>query len=114
MNGLDIKQIRKKLGMTQSELAKKLGVTSRTIINWEKDATAPIINDELMKLISPQESEDSGEIGVKNTKYASDDGVVAVPVSVIEILLSQQRTIETLSKVVSDGRTNQEVKKIVG
>lgn len=32
---LDIKKIREKLNLTQSELAEKLGVTGKTVSNWE-------------------------------------------------------------------------------
>ncbi len=35
MNGLDIKEIRKRLKKTQSEFGKMLGVSMRTIQNWE-------------------------------------------------------------------------------
>lgn len=39
MNGLELKKIRKDLGMTQTEMAKKVSVTLRTIQNYEKEAT---------------------------------------------------------------------------
>ena len=32
---LDIKKIREKLNLTQAELAEKLGVTGKTVSNWE-------------------------------------------------------------------------------
>lgn len=38
---LDIKVIRKKLGLTQAELAKNLGVSDQTISNWEKSGRIP-------------------------------------------------------------------------
>ena len=41
MNDLDIKQIRAKIGLTQAELAKKLGVDKKTVQNWESGATSP-------------------------------------------------------------------------
>lgn len=98
MNGLEIKRIRKKLGMTQAEFANMLGVSSRTIINWEKEATTPIVNDELMKLISHYENQISDESGVKSDLKTLHNESVTIPMSVIELLLSQQRTIENLSK----------------
>lgn len=41
MNGLEIKKYRKKMKLTQEGLADKLGVTKRTIINYEKGELIP-------------------------------------------------------------------------
>lgn len=41
MNDLDIKKIRTDLGVTQAELAKRLGVSERTVQNWESGTTIP-------------------------------------------------------------------------
>lgn len=41
MNDLDIKQIRAKIGLTQAELAKMVGVTEATIQNWERGKKIP-------------------------------------------------------------------------
>jgi len=38
---IDIKAIRKKLGLTQEALAKKLGVTRMTVYNWETKKKKP-------------------------------------------------------------------------
>lgn len=35
MNGLDIKDLRLKLGVTQRELAEMVGVSEKTVQNWE-------------------------------------------------------------------------------
>jgi transcriptional regulator with XRE-family HTH domain len=37
MNGLELKEKRKKLGLTQTQLADKVGVAMRTVQNWEKE-----------------------------------------------------------------------------
>jgi len=42
MNNINIKENRKKLGLTQTDLAKELGVTLKTIQNYEKGETIPI------------------------------------------------------------------------
>lgn len=41
MSNLDIKEIRRSLKLTQTELAEKLGVHYKTIQNWEKGGTIP-------------------------------------------------------------------------
>lgn len=42
MSNIDIKKIRKNLGLTQEEFAKRLYVSFRTIQNWEKGETIPV------------------------------------------------------------------------
>ncbi|PDS21861.1 LexA family transcriptional regulator [Flavobacterium branchiophilum] len=41
MNALEIKKIRKELGLTQADFAEKIGVSRDTIINYEKGAPIP-------------------------------------------------------------------------
>lgn len=38
---IDVKERRQKLGLTQQELADKLGVTRMTIYNWEHEKKRP-------------------------------------------------------------------------
>ncbi len=51
MTGDYIRQKRKKLGLTQDQLAKKLGVSKRTIINYEKGEKIPDSKSELLHSI---------------------------------------------------------------
>lgn len=41
MNNLKIREIRKKLQLTQTDLAKKLGVSRQTVVNYENGAIIP-------------------------------------------------------------------------
>ncbi len=41
MNGLDVKKIRKNLGLTQKQLSEKLGVDIKTVQNWESGKVVP-------------------------------------------------------------------------
>ena len=54
MNGLDIKEIRAHLGVTQAELAKRLGVSERTVQNWESGTTIPESKHALLRGLKPQ------------------------------------------------------------
>lgn len=54
MNDLDIKEIRAHLGVTQAELAKRLGVSERTVQNWESGTTIPESKHALLRGLKPQ------------------------------------------------------------
>jgi len=41
MNELDVRKIRKNLGLTQKQLAEKLGVDIKTVQNWESGKVVP-------------------------------------------------------------------------
>lgn len=56
MNALGIKEIRKKFNINQYELAELIGVSRRTIANWESGATIP-----------PQWQERLAQVAQKNT-----------------------------------------------
>ena len=51
MNGLEIKNYRIKKGYTQDALAKLLGVSKNTILNYEKGKTIPDSKNELLEKI---------------------------------------------------------------
>ncbi|BFU90928.1 MAG: hypothetical protein NTAFB01_21150 [Nitrospira sp.] len=55
MNGAALKKIRRQLGLTQKELADKIGVSSNTVARWERNElriTEPI--KRLVTLIASQ------------------------------------------------------------
>jgi len=46
----EIRDLREKVGLTQRQFARLLGVTHQTVINWEKGRTEPPpMHDELME-----------------------------------------------------------------
>ena len=55
MNDIDIKALRKKLGLTQEELAKRLGVHARTVQNWESGTLIPDSKRKLLRLFTNTE-----------------------------------------------------------
>lgn len=63
MNDLDIKQIRAKIGLTQAELAKKLGVDTKTVQNWESGATIPKSKYGILGALSKETTAPSKELG---------------------------------------------------
>mgnify|MGYP000861551173 CR=1 FL=1 len=55
MNDLEIKKVRKKLKMSQAELARLLGVSLRTIQNWEAGENIPSTKHEILRGFINQE-----------------------------------------------------------
>ena len=41
MNGNEIRQARERAGLTQGELGERVGVSGRTVGNWERDFSIP-------------------------------------------------------------------------
>lgn len=52
MNGMETREIREKFGLSQERFAKILGVTTRTVQNWEAGGTIPQTKQELLHEIS--------------------------------------------------------------
>lgn len=51
MNALQVKENRKRMGLTQEELGLKLGVSKRTIINYEQGTLIPESKEKLLHII---------------------------------------------------------------
>lgn len=51
MNGLDIKDLRLKLGVTQRELAEMVGVSEKTVQNWEYGKPIPTTKHQILRTI---------------------------------------------------------------
>jgi len=84
---MDVKQAREKLGFSQAELAQAIGVTGRTIQNWEAGVSAPKppqvkAIERLLRILPPP-------VEVKEPDTVS---------RLISIIESQQRVIESLTR----------------
>lgn len=78
-NLFDVKAIREKVGISQEEFAKLLGVSSRTVQNWEAGKKVPDSKRELLLKIANGDS--SIQAPLKSMPYfGGDDGsVVSLP-----------------------------------
>lgn len=77
MNDLcDVKAIREKLGISQEEFAKRLGVSSRTVQNWEFGKKIPDSKREILAKIAGQPTS-----RLKSMPYygGASDSVVSLP-----------------------------------
>jgi len=80
---MDIKQTRQELGMTQAQLGAAVGVSERTIQNWEWGKTAP----------TPSQ--------VKAIERLLTDREPVTTARLIAIIESQQRVIEALTRTAN-------------
>lgn len=86
---IDVRQAREKLGFSQAELAQVIGVTGRTIQNWEAGISKPRTKQEetINKLLNILPEPQAVEI--------KQPDIVSRLISIIE---SQQRVIESLTR----------------
>ena len=86
---MDVRQAREKLGFSQTELAQVIGVTGRTIQNWEAGSSKP----------RPKQVETINKLlKVLPEPPASDMKEPDTMSRLISIIESQQRVIETLTR----------------
>jgi DNA-binding transcriptional regulator YiaG len=76
---MNIEQARQQLGMIQAQLGRAIGVSERTIQNWEWGRTSPRPNQ------------------VKAIEQLVADGEPVTIARLVAIIESQQRVIETLT-----------------
>ena len=98
MNDLDIKEIRAHLGVTQAELAKRLGVSERTVQNWESGTTIPESKHALLRGLKPQtyfggNVEQTNVMG-NNIKNAADTGMQSELSKLIDLLASKELSLQ--------------------
>lgn len=75
MEGIDVKKIREKLGLTQTELADKIGVSRGTIVNYENGGVIPESKRSILNNLI-----DSSKQIMNNAKPLEDFDFMMVPV----------------------------------
>ena len=112
--GMMISSLRKEKGMTQLELAEKMGVTDKAVSKWERDLSFPDINsipklaeifeisvDELMQ-VKTETKENTGENKVEKIVDVALKGI-GVAMGIAVAVLSVLGKIETNSAFVMLG-----------
>ena len=71
MNSVEFRKWRESFGLTQHEIAKRLGVSRSTIQNWESDATAlPSMIDDACAVWSDRLKKEQADLGPVTLCYA--------------------------------------------
>ena len=79
MTDLELKTLRKKLGLTQADMASLVGVDIKTIQNWERGRTIPKSKDGILRNLETNPHIVFGGQHVENGDAVNGDKVVESP-----------------------------------
>ena len=110
-NGLNVKAIRSKLGLTQKEFAEKLGVTPNTIQNWEYGgAISKAKHQMLCSLIEQDNSKIKEQTNQINQNGANINGEhVTVSNSDVRCFLDAINNAQSISK-----KSQEQIDRLLG
>lgn len=131
--GNRIAKYRKQKGMTQEELASKLGVSSQAVSKWENDASCPDISllpqlcrilgisaDELLsgktdevKLVPVEERKGFDELTLRVKVNSSDGDNVRVNIPLSLVTVCMEMGVDVTSNVNLGGMKNVDLRKIL-
>ena len=98
MNDLDIKKIRTDLGLTQVEFAKRLGISMRTVQNWESGGAIPESKHEILRALMPQQyyggNVEQANVMGDNIKNAADVAMQSVLSKMIDLLAAKETSLQ--------------------
>lgn len=97
MNAIEIKEKRKKLGLTQKELANLVGVSTQTINGYENGKEIPSTKFQILDKILNQKI-DISMVQEPNEEYISLSGYDKKILENIEELKERQKLLDTLDK----------------
>lgn len=110
-SALDIKSIRKKLGLTQVEMAKKIGVDTKTVQNWEYGRKIPSTKTELIRsLVNAENSSIKEQMNQINQNGANINGEhVTVSNSDVRCFLDAINNAQSISK-----KSQEQIDRLLG
>lgn len=92
----EIVEYRNKLGISQQELAHRLGVSTRTIQNWESGKTMPDKMMKLLRAINSQDSPGSGNVNNGHDQTINVNGDIAEILAVLRSQVAQTERLLTI------------------
>lgn len=111
MNGLELKDLRKKLNLTQVELARKIGVDTKTVQNWESGRKIPQSKDAILRelQVTAHTFAGGGEATTRTQTNQSGDNINAGTMTVnnndeklMKLLLLKEEALRESQKQISD------------
>lgn len=107
MSDFDIRKIRKELGLSQEDFAKKLGVTTRTIQNWESGGKIPNSKHEIIHDLQIHKIELYGDqTNINGNNYTSNATLLEKALEEIteqrKIIAKSQEQIDILLSLLAD------------
>lgn len=82
---MDVKELRSSLGLSQEQFAKKIGVSVRTVANWEAGKVIPASKMELLQGLQPNMSQTVTQTG-DNAQNVQGNGNQVLPLGSLEVL----------------------------
>lgn len=120
MKGLEIKKNRKKLNLTQAELAIQLGVSLKTVSNYEKGEVIPETKRVLLHNIFKKLNEEHGEFTIESQNKVEDTGAIYHPkenvlnkIRLINDKIKEHKKIITLATIRSQFEKAEHHKEMV-
>ena len=112
MSEFDVKGIRTKIGLTQKELAEKIGITQRAVQKWEAGGVVPESKKKMLLSLLPTEDElNSYHANSSHSSQAVGAGATAVNgegvKECLEIIRKQQESIDKLVDAIAALSHNQ-------
>lgn len=87
MDSIDIKKLRETLGLTQASFAKKLGVSTQTISNWENGGTIPQSKYDAIKALKDKDEKNEKAVtGPSKRKEDEETDVDRIPLLPVEAI----------------------------
>ena len=90
MFGERLKTLRQAKGLTQEELAKRIGVTKQTISNWENGNITPAL-DVLITLVEFFHTTPNGMLGYQNPFTIDVSGLSEQEIAHIEMIVQDMK-----------------------
>ena len=112
MSEFDIKGLRKEIGLTQKELAEKMGIAPRTVQMWEAGGTIPESKKKLLESLLHEKGENiSSFTNGDHSSQAVGTGAMATNSEgvkeCLEIIRKQQESIDKLVDAIAALSHNQ-------
>lgn len=94
---MDIKTLREKHNLTQSEFAERLGVTSRSVQNWEMGGVIPAARQKMIEQLF-------GDQPITATADNHSTSVAAAPNATVNIGGAQQQVLDKIHGEIAELR----------